>query len=184
MPLTQWIEHPTKAQGWFGIECDHDFATTEEANWDFRHAVLKGSSYHQWFTSPDKPNSWITNAERWEGASRGGPDYLPVNAKAIEARIRSEWIRDEFETLSKVWQRDTKHLSLVSKKIAHPAYLRIIGMGQPAIPLILDALRLKPTHWFAALRAIANTDPSEINDSPFQAREAWLNWGTMEGYTE
>jgi hypothetical protein len=104
--------------------------------------------------------------------------------QASALRSRSEMYRAEFEALSRRWQRDTKHLSLVSKKIIHPAFLRIIGMGEPAIPLILEALRDRPAHWFVALRATANIDPVSEDANPSEAREAWLAWGRSQGYID
>ncbi len=99
-------------------------------------------------------------------------DYRPKKA---------ELLRVEFEALAKKWQRETVHLSLISKKISHPAYFRIVGMGEAVIPLLLEALRDKPAHWFAALRATANIDPSPADANPSMAREAWLKWGRSEG---
>jgi hypothetical protein len=94
---------------------------------------------------------------------------------------QSERLRLEFEALAEPWQRDTRHLSQISKKILHPAYFRIIGMGEPVIPLLLEALRDRPAHWFAALKATANLDPVTPGSNPSAAREAWLKWGRSKG---
>jgi hypothetical protein len=77
-----------------------------------------------------------------------------------------------------------KHLSLISKKVTHNSYLRIIGMGEGAIPLILESLRARPDHWFVALRATTNVDPSKPDDNPSMAREAWISWGIEQGYID
>src|SRR5580658_7048292 len=79
------------------------------------------------------------------------------------------------------WRRETRHLSLVQKKITHPAYFRIVGMGGPVVPLLLEALRDRPAHWFAALRATANVDPCPPDANPAAARKAWLQWGRSQG---
>jgi hypothetical protein len=55
-------------------------------------------------------------------------------------------------------------------------------MGKPALPLLLEVLRDKPSHWFAALRAVANVDPVDPEANPSEARKAWLDWGKSEGY--
>ena len=96
-------------------------------------------------------------------------------------RGQGERLRQEFAACADQWNRDTKHLSLISKKVLHPAYLRIIGMGEPALPLLLEELRDRPSHWFVALRSIANFDPAPQGANPSDAREAWLNWGRAEG---
>lgn len=90
-------------------------------------------------------------------------------------------LREEFAGLANQWRSETQHLSLVSKKIAHPAYLRIIGMGKPVIPLLLEELRDRPAHWFVALKSTANVDPVPGGANPSQARDAWLAWGRSEG---
>jgi hypothetical protein len=96
-------------------------------------------------------------------------------------RIKAEHLRTEFTNLAEQWRQDTQHLSVISKSVSHPAYFRIMGMGDAVVPLLLEALRDRPAHWFAALRATANVDPSPINANPAKAREAWLRWGRDSG---
>lgn len=103
---------------------------------------------------------------------------------AVLSRSETEQIRDEFTLLADQWRRDTRHLSIVQKKITHPSYLRIIGMGRPAVPLLLETLRDRPSHWFAALRAVSNVDPVPVDANPATAREAWLEWGRAHGLIE
>lgn len=99
-------------------------------------------------------------------------------------RLEAERLRPEFTVRAERWRRDTKHLSIISRKIAHEDYFRITGMGKPVIPLILEELHKRPAHWFAALRATANIDPSPEGATPSQAREAWLEWGKSQGYID
>lgn len=106
---------------------------------------------------------------------RGAPGKR--DAVRIEAERRAE-----FTALAEQWRRDTRHLSQIAKKIIHPAYFRIVGMGEPVVPLLLEELRARPAHWFAALRATANLDPSPADANPSQSREAWLEWGRSQGY--
>jgi hypothetical protein len=100
---------------------------------------------------------------------------------ALRLRVQGERLRREFETLAGQWQRDTRHLSLIARKVLHPAYLRIIGMGEPVVPLLLEALRDRPAHWFAALKATANLDPVAPGSNPSAARASWLEWGRSKG---
>jgi hypothetical protein len=93
-------------------------------------------------------------------------------------------IRGEFSSLAEQWRRETQHLSRISQKIAHPAYLRIVGMGDRVVPLLLEALRDRPAFWFAALKATANADPVPDGANPLMAREAWLEWGRSKGLVE
>lgn len=93
--------------------------------------------------------------------------------------------REEFERLANEWKQDTGGRSALSAVVTHPAYLRIIGWGRAAVPLILDDLEQNgPAHWFPALRAITGDSPV-----PPQARghmremaAAWLRWGRLRHY--
>ncbi len=109
------------------------------------------------------------------------PQEHLVWAEMDPLRFKAGRLRTEFTNLAEQWRKDTQHLSLISKKVSHPAYFRIMGMGDAVIPLLLEALRDRPAHWFAALRATANIDPSPINANPAEARDAWLRWGKDNG---
>jgi hypothetical protein len=63
----------------------------------------------------------------------------------------------------------------------HPAYQRIIGMGPPAVPLILARLREQAAQWFWALTAITGEDPAEDETTIEGATSAWLEWGRARG---
>jgi hypothetical protein len=62
-------------------------------------------------------------------------------------------------------------------------YQRIIGMGPPVVPLILEELRREPDQWFWALEAITeqNPVPQEASGKPRLMAEAWLRWGDQLG---
>ncbi|MFN0165784.1 MAG: hypothetical protein ACKV22_05070 [Bryobacteraceae bacterium] len=109
---------------------------------------------------------------------------IAVHSEADLLCLRAERLRPEFETLAERWRRDTQHLSLISRKVAHPAYFRIMGMGEAVVPLLLEALRDKPAHWFVALQATANANPAPDGASPSTARQAWLDWGRANGLVE
>ena len=63
------------------------------------------------------------------------------------------------------------------------SYQRIIGMGRPALPLILKELQRETDHWFWALEAISGENPVD----PAQAgqienmKQAWIEWGRHRG---
>lgn len=61
-------------------------------------------------------------------------------------------------------------------------YQRIIGMGLPVVPLILEELAREPDQWFWALEAITEQNPVPVEDKgkmPLMA-QAWINWGKLE----
>jgi hypothetical protein len=90
----------------------------------------------------------------------------------------------KFRQLSKQWENETEMLSDLSQKVIHPAYQRIIGMGQDAIPLLLNELSKRPNHWFWALRSITGTNPvkPEHRGRIKLMAQDWLCWGRDHGY--
>jgi hypothetical protein len=94
----------------------------------------------------------------------------------VEVIVKNE---TEFRKLADQWHDETKLFSSISKQVNHPAYQRIISMGEVALPWILRELRDRPAHWFDALRAIAKETPVSPGDraNPALARQAWLTWG-------
>lgn len=83
----------------------------------------------------------------------------------------------KFRTLADSWRKETRYLSSINKKAMHPAYQQIIGMGQEAIPLILQDLKRTRGHWLWALFAITGEDPASEGSTFTEAVDAWLNWG-------
>lgn len=97
-----------------------------------------------------------------------------VHAEADEERT--------FRDLAERWYEDTLYTSSISKMTMHPAYLRIIGMGARAVPLLLRELERTGDHWLVALHAITGEDPAPVDASFGEAVEAWLTWGKENGY--
>ena len=62
-------------------------------------------------------------------------------------------------------------------------YQRIIGMGLPAVPLILEELQRDPDQWFWALEAITEEDPvqPEVIGKVRLMAQAWIEWGRRQG---
>jgi hypothetical protein len=93
-------------------------------------------------------------------------------------------LEEMFLQLVQQWQQETGMLSLVQKMVMHPAYQRIIGMGQPVVPLILRELEQEADHWFWALQAITGANPVQIShQGKLDAMASdWLDWGRDNGY--
>jgi hypothetical protein len=90
----------------------------------------------------------------------------------------------QFRQLSHQWENETGMLSDLSQKVIHPAYQRIIGMGQDAVPLLLNELSKRPNHWFWALRSITGANPVKPEHRgriKLMAKD-WLCWGRDHGY--
>ena len=88
-----------------------------------------------------------------------------------------------FKALVKQWHDETGLYSSITKKLKHPAYQKIISMGDKAIPWILQELRDRPSYWFLALSEITKQQPLPPEKlADFGAtREAWLAWGQEKG---
>ncbi len=88
-------------------------------------------------------------------------------------------LEETFRALADEWRAETDRHSSLSKKLRHPAYQKIIALGEPAIPLILRELRDRPGFWFEALKAITRQSPvpADEKSDPRRVREHWLNWG-------
>ncbi len=93
--------------------------------------------------------------------------------------------QQRFTRLAEEWRVGRGHSSKLTDLAMHPAYQQIIGMGERAIPLLLDEMKERPDQWDWALRAITGADPVP-RDSWGKLNEiaaAWIAWGRERGYT-
>jgi hypothetical protein len=93
-------------------------------------------------------------------------------------------VEKKFLRLRDEWHAQRGHHSDTLSLVTHPAYQKIIGIGPPAIPLLLRELATRPDRWFWALRAITEEDPvppADRGNSQAMTR-AWLEWGQARRY--
>lgn len=90
----------------------------------------------------------------------------------------------EFNLLVAQWEQETGLFSSLDKICMHPAYQRIIGMGEKILPLIFSELERNPAHWFWALSAITGENPiqSDQRGNLRKMTRAWLDWANSHGY--
>jgi hypothetical protein len=122
-----------------------------------------------------------------EGIVHNGVVVLENGHGLLEGTRVEVLVRDEqrFQKLASLWKSETKFLSNISKKVMHPAYQKIIGMGELSVPLILhDLAENGPDDWFWALTAITDENPitEETAGNMAAMTEAWLQWGKRRGY--
>lgn len=101
--------------------------------------------------------------------------------------VGDEDIQERFRELTDQWKFDTGHLSVASKIAMHPAYQRIIAMGEQAIPYILSDLQQESHHWFWALSVITDDAPTIPDDDKGNIRamsNAWIEWGRRKQYID
>lgn len=121
-------------------------------------------------------------------AASGCPDVPSYVRSLVEKKVEElaapPALRQEFDELAKQWREETKYSSVAKRIAEHPAYRKIVAMGQTAIPLILADLEQKPDHWFHALREISgvNPVPEESRGKLREMADAWLKWGREQGY--
>jgi hypothetical protein len=106
-----------------------------------------------------------------------------MNSKTLEPSAAKE---QRFRRLAEAWKKETLYLSNAAKKAVHPAYQGIIGLGELAVPWILEELRKEPCDWFWALSAITgeNPIPEESAGKVDEMAAAWLRWGREQGYIQ
>ena len=93
-------------------------------------------------------------------------------------------MEQDFNALADQWRSEIRHLSSDSDIAGRFVYQQIIGMGKPALPLILRELQQHGGRWFWALRAITRENPVRLEDRGNVTRmaEAWLEWGQRNRY--
>jgi len=90
-------------------------------------------------------------------------------------------VEAKFARLAAEWKADNRVVSSGTRRILHPAYQRIIGLGPEVIPLLLMDL---PNDWFYALLVITDEDPVSPADQGNRRAmtDAWRQWGRTRGY--
>ena len=95
-------------------------------------------------------------------------------------------MRERFQRLAADWKQQSRYLSNTAQMAMLKPYQRIIGLGWPAVPLILEELRREPDQWFGALESITeeNPVPPEAEGQVRLMAQAWIEWGQQRGYKE
>lgn len=92
-------------------------------------------------------------------------------------------VKSEFDTLVKAWASAIKYTSLESQQIKHPAFLRIVSMGEKALPLIFGEFSKRPfMAWLTALPAIVGKNIAAEAKSFPEAVGLWIEWGKENSY--
>ena len=130
----------------------------------------------------------LSSEERFEERIK----HLEARCDALTARLnewqpfiwrKSEW-QQQFDSLVAEWRRTRGHSSKIKDLVMNPAYQRIIGMGEPVVPLILAEMERVPDHWSWALASITGEDPvpQSVRGRLDETTAAWLHWAREKGY--
>ena len=105
----------------------------------------------------------------------------PQNPRLVPTEENS---RERFLKLVSEWKDQSRYLSNSAQMALLRPYQRIIGMGLPVVPLILEELQREPDQWFWALEVITeqNPVPPESAGIVRLMAQAWVDWGREQGY--
>ncbi len=135
---------------------------------------------HRWPDDTGYSDAWEHTLDERDDC----PSVDPEDEMIAKLDRQSASLAQTFQELVDRWREETLFFSFDLQKAMHPDYQKIIGMGRPAIPLILNELKQRPGHWFWALNAITQEDPARGAESFQEAVDAWLTWGRERGYIE
>jgi hypothetical protein len=137
----------------------------------------------EWGEIP-KESALNKDLENWYEKAHVKPVKITVEVRASGAAVSSEFDKAVlFNQLARQWKIDTWHISSVRRRISHPSYLKIIGMGEEALSLIFADMRKQPSHWFWALEAITREENIAPGATSLgEVHKAWLEWANANGY--
>lgn len=114
---------------------------------------------------------------------RGDDAYLSAKRRLIventpKKTADNNSTKDKFYVLYNKWFEETAHLSLIKQQTSDMSFLKIIGMGETALPYIFKELKKIPMiSLMIALEAIISVDVAEKATSHKEAVNMWLAWG-------
>ncbi len=177
-----------------------NIAETSEEIYNIMPPDYKGLVYWEAFIQPEPETQLIRTFRAFlAGYQIETPlSHLQVSQLRKIERGLSAWVRREEKSLSRDntrigkrfvelanrWHDETDYLSSPLRITDNDNYLKIISMGEPVIPLILQDLQERGGNWYRALRILSSVDPvsPEVRGEAPRMKEAWLRWGRDKGY--
>ncbi len=95
---------------------------------------------------------------------------------AVQERARAK-----FNRLKAQWVREMPASSRMRDLTSCDAYLRIVGMGEKALPFLIEEVRKEPRAWYRALELITEANPVTPGGGLDSIAEAWARWATENG---
>ncbi len=137
--------------------------------------------YRPWFGLPNatEQDAYSARKGKVEPTKFSTDQVDPVrnDDPTLETRIEFRQLRDE-------WLHAVAHLSMTRRRIEHPAYQKVIEMGERVIPFLIMDMERNQTHWFHALGAITGSQPvpQEMLGRVGEMVEAWVSWGRQHRF--
>jgi hypothetical protein len=140
---------------------DEQYLESEADAWGIRHHFPR-------FTATEQVGRhWLIATGLLSGQS--SPEFDPLY-------LTPSVVREKFDDYRMAWQLRSETLSSVSEIVMLQEYQHIIGLGRPAIPFIIEALRNEVDHWFWALTSIVGQDHAEGAQTLQEAADRWIAW--------
>jgi hypothetical protein len=143
------------------------------------------------YCDPVRDSEWH-EAESWkDNEEQSAAQALRAHRRFVELwehlakkeREVAPYVSNILQTHINKWEEETKHLSSTTKRVMHPSYQSIIGMGPVVVPLLLRDLEKTHRLWFWALSAITGENPVNPEDAGDIRKmvRAWIDWGKRTG---
>lgn len=128
---------------------------------------------------PEEQRNKLLGAMKAANREPGGTDGQSGREPDVGQSLNERFLR-----LADEWKSETAGLSSPRAIAGHPAYQKIIAMGEPVLPLIFRDLKRNGGWWYPALRTLtgANPVPEHAEGKPPLNDAAWLHWGQEHGY--
>lgn len=117
------------------------------------------------------------------GFVKAGEVWLVTDLSRTHSQGTDSVLRNQFEGLADRWEKETAHLSSISRRRNHVYFSRLTKIGPRAIPWALERIRTSNPFWFLVLKEIVPSGPTErCNGDAEAVRAKWLAWGKMHGH--
>jgi hypothetical protein len=106
-----------------------------------------------------------------------------LQAAVAQPIVRELELAKRFRVEANKWEQETMHLSSTARRVLHPSYQAIMGMGPEVVPILLRDMKQTRRSWFWALRHITGVNPVDPIDvgNVDKMISAWIEWGSKEG---
>jgi hypothetical protein len=139
------------------------------------HVIMGRPRSLRLFLFPERYDSTGTDLSKIDDAGlRAASHYFAEEAVSRRPQV----LQGVFSQLADEWNNDTQFQSSLATITSHPAYQKIVSLGDEVVPLILRDMAASHRPWFSALREITGIDPVHHSERGNVAAmvNSWLRW--------
>lgn len=132
------------------------------------------------FFEDELADPFADDSDRSSDASvegEGSDDSFPADAASDEVATRFALLADELAEATGV-------MSSTRRAMRHPAYIEILALGEPAIPLLVRRLSdawSRPL-WLRLLGSLTTFQPGANQETVPEAAAEWMRWAKRRGH--